>query len=304
MTAMEVVQVRGVVERLTWDERGVGTLRFADPSMLPVYIKELQKPELPKDLKKGDTVTVTGNQGQKHLFLLNMKRGEAASPEETGSASSIQNLRPPAEQPPKTEDFNIAYSAKKIGQLYSVLVDPEGNVVDGLHRLAVNKEWRKEVLPWVRSRKDFLVARIHANLHRRTVPKEERQREFTELANILVNEGAAKGKLAEEISELTGFDEDYVRKLLPRSFKLREKAKAGKAGGETGGRGRVPTSGRQPETLPDQRVDLEEEAKKRALAVDSALPQNYADLYVGPCPACGVKLRWDQERKIFARAAD
>jgi len=138
---MEVVQVRGVVESLTWDERGVGMLKFTDPSVLPVYIKELQKPELPKDLKKGDTVTVTGSQGEKYLFLLNMKRGEAASPEETGSASSIQNLRPPAEQPPKTE---LAVSLKeKLDEIDSRVANQvRQDLVEALLKIEVGM-WEK-----------------------------------------------------------------------------------------------------------------------------------------------------------------
>jgi hypothetical protein len=288
---MEVVQVRGVVESLTWDERGVGTLKFTDPSMLPVYIKELQKPELPKDLKKGDTVTVTGNQGQKHLFLLNMKLEEATPPLEPSSVASI-TLRPPAEQPPKlTEDYNIPYSAKRIGELYPIIVDPEGNIIDGLHRHNHDPNWRKEVVPWVRSRKDFLIARIHANLHRRDVPKEERQRDFTELANILVNEGEVKGKLAGKISELTGFSIDWVRDLLPQSYKLREKSQAGKAAHPSAGL--KPAQGvtsPQSTTLPDAKVPVTAEGFAKTIR---EAPSGSIDLTAWSCPQCKGEYRID-----------
>jgi hypothetical protein len=184
------------------------------------------------------------------------------------------------------------------------LVDPQGSIIDGLHRHAIDPNWRKEVVPSVQSRKDFLVVRIHANLHRRTVPKEERQKDFTELANILRNDGAAIGELASKISELTGFDSGYVRLLLPRSFKLKDLSKAGKVGGEIGGRGR-PISDRpsQPETLPDTKVDLDKEAERIGRIFTSAPSQSSAELDSGPCPYCGNLILWDSGRKVFVKPA-
>jgi len=36
--------------------------------------------------------------------------------------------------------------SEKIGQLYPVLVDAEGNVIDGFHRLEADPKWRTEKL--------------------------------------------------------------------------------------------------------------------------------------------------------------
>jgi len=298
----------GIIQRIDDSEKERGIKIDLSDGLKPIWVGPECHSQI-KDLKEGDQASFEVREGRDYYSY--QSHEERAASQTAGPRADQPDAKqdsPPATQPPKlTENFNIAYSAKKIGELYSVLVDPEGNVVDGLHRLAVNKEWRKEVLPWVRSRKDFLVARIHANLHRRTVPKEERQRDFTELANILINEGAAKGKLAEEISELTGFSEGWVRDLLPRSLKIKEKVEAAKASHEPARLNRAqgvtspPSAGSQPETLPDTKVDLEAKAEERGRAVDSALPQAYADLYVAPCPACGVKIQWDQERKIFVR---
>ena len=312
MTAMAralALKVTGTVERdpaVFWDDRGIGLLKLVEHEK-SIRIKELQRPELPKDLKPGDKITAEVNEGDRYYFLISLERERAASQTvpQTGSITAPDATQSPlAEQPPKTEDFNVAYSAKRVGQLYSILVDPQGNIIDGLHRHAIDPNWRKEVVPWVQSRRDFLIARIHANLHRRTVPKEERQRDFTELALILQNEGAAVGELATKISELTGFDNDYVRLLLPRSLKLKDLSKAGKVGGERGGRGR-PISDRpsQPETLPEAKVDLDKEAERIGRIFTSAPSQSSAELDSGPCPYCGNLILWDSGRKVFVKPA-
>jgi hypothetical protein len=293
------MKVSGIVERdppIFWDDRGIGLLKLVEHEK-PIRIKELQRPELPKDLKPGDKITAEINEDDRYYSLISLERERAASPEETGSASSIQNLRPPAEQPPTSEDYNIPYSYKRIGPLYPILVDREGNVIDGKHRLAIDPNWRKEILPWVESRKDLLMARIHANLHRRTVPTEERKKEFTEYADILHADGTAIGELASTLAELTGFGEEYVRQLLPPSLKLKMRSELGKKGklaqfqlGKT-----------QPETLPDSKVDLDKEAERIGRVFTSAPSQSSAELDSGPCPYCGNLILWDSGRKVFVK---
>lgn len=305
------MKIRGTVERdppIFWDDRGIGLLKLVEHEK-SIRIKELQRPELPKDLKLGEKITAEVNEGDRYYFLISLERERAASQTvpQTGSITAPDASQSPlGEQPPRTEEFNVAYSAKRVGQLYSILVDPQGNIIDGLHRHAIDPNWRKEVVPWVQSRRDFLIARIHANLHRRTVPKEERQRDFTELALILQNEGAAVGELSTNISELTGFSEDYVRNLLPRQLKLKVRAEAGKVGGESGGRGRnLPMSHRQtqPETPPDTKVDLDKEAERIGRIFTSAPSQSSAELDSGPCPYCGNLILWDSGRKVFVKPA-
>jgi hypothetical protein len=301
----------GIIQRIDDSEKERGIKIDLSDGLKPIWVGPECHSQI-KDLKEGDQASFEVREGRDYYSY--QSHEERAASQTVGPRADQPDAKqdsPPAEQPPKlTEDFNIAYSAKKIGELYSVLVDPEGNVVDGLHRLVVNKEWRKEVLPWVRSRKDFLVARIHANLHRRTVPKEERQRDFTELANILVNEGAAKGKLAEEISELTGFSEGWVRDLLPRSLKIKEKVEAAKASHEPARLNRAqdvtspqsttlpdvkmdleePMSHRQPETLPDTRVPMTAEGFAKTVR---EAPSGSIDLTAWACPQCKAEYRID-----------
>jgi hypothetical protein len=293
----------GTIEKpIEWGQ-GVGKLKLKE-HVKPLCIQEALKILMPKGLGPGDQIQAEVREGQHYFFVNGLER--AASPEQT-SGSAIYDTKPPVEPPPtKSEDFNIPYSYKRIGPLYPILVDREGNVIDGKHRLAIDPNWRKEVVPWVQSRKDLLMARIHANLHRRTVPVEERRTEFTEYANILHADGVAIGELAAKISELTGFAETYVRELLPRSLKSWEKQQAGRLGGEaraaTFNVARGVTSP-QSTTLPDIKVDLEEAAMKRGEIAAGAPAQTASDLYTGPCPFCGQVIRWDEERKIFAKPA-
>ena len=274
------MQLKGTVERdpaIFWDERGVGLLKLVEHEKL-IRIKELQKFPLPKGLKKGDEFTAEVEEGDQYYSFKAM----AGSGPPRGSAS-----QPPLpKQPPKTSDFNIPYSVKRVGQLYPILVDREGNVIDGKHRLAIDPNWRKEILPWVESRKDLLMARIHANLHRRTVPVEERRTEFTEYADILHADGTAIGELASTLAELTGFGEEYVRQLLPPSLKLKMRSELGKKGklaqfqlGKT-----------QPETLPDSKVPLTEEGFARTVR---EAPSGSLDLSSWSCVKCGANYRID-----------
>jgi hypothetical protein len=119
-------------------------------------------------------------------------------------------------------EYDLKKSKESVGYLYPVLVAPSGEVIDGYHRRKVDPNWPYVVLTWVKTREDQLVARIAANACRRTVSKEERRSEIMELAACMLNRGIAKGALAREIARRTGLSEDYVRRLLPKRFKLEE----------------------------------------------------------------------------------
>lgn len=126
-------------------------------------------------------------------------------------------------------EYDLEKSYRNVGAIYPILVDRNGNVVDGFHRRQVDEKWPVQVLGWVKTREDQLVARIVANTCRRTVSKEERKRELTELATIMANRGVPLGRIAEEIAEKTGLSESYVRQILPKHLKLEPKVKAAEA---------------------------------------------------------------------------
>ena len=60
-------------------------------------------------------------------------------------------------------------SEKSVGQIYPVLKDKNGNIIDGFHRKFVNPDWKEEILD-VDDPLTILKIRVHAQ-YRRLVPK-------------------------------------------------------------------------------------------------------------------------------------
>ena len=87
-------------------------------------------------------------------------------------------------------------SSKRIGQMYSILIDYNGYIIDGEHRLQANKEWKKVVLPNIKTEKDLLIARLCCNTIRRTVSCKEKTKLQHQLGEICLKEGIAAGKIA------------------------------------------------------------------------------------------------------------
>ena len=46
-------------------------------------------------------------------------------------------------------------SSSRVGQLYPILVDKYGRIIDGEHRHKAHKDWRVEKLEYIKSEKDF-----------------------------------------------------------------------------------------------------------------------------------------------------
>jgi hypothetical protein len=115
--------------------------------------------------------------------------------------------------------------SEKIGQLYPVLVDAKGNVIDGFHRLEVDPKWRREKIPEIDTEEKLLVARCVANWHRRQVTREEKEEWINGLAKIYKAKGMkvldedGKNQIKLHISEATGLHPDSVLLLLDEKFK-------------------------------------------------------------------------------------
>jgi hypothetical protein len=110
-------------------------------------------------------------------------------------------------------------SSGKIGQLYPILVDYHGNIIDGEHRFSVNKKWKMVKLEHIKTEKDRLIARIIGNTLRRSVPSTEKKELLDRLGEILLSEGIENGKIAYKIAEETGMSYQWVMKYLPERFK-------------------------------------------------------------------------------------
>lgn len=125
--------------------------------------------------------------------------------------------------------------SEKVGQLYPVLVDAKGNVIDGFHRLEADPKWRTEEHPEINTEEKLLVARCVANWHRRQVSREEKEKWIAELARIYEKEGLKVRKsiktstggyrvneIVQKIAFVTGLSEDTVRDYIPRAYKQTE----------------------------------------------------------------------------------
>ena len=82
---------------------------------------------------------------------------------------------------------DLDYDLKKtirIGQLYPVLLDVKGNIIDGKHRMEVDPNWKSVILPEVDTEEKRIIYSIIANLQRRKVPPEEKAELINSLAEI------------------------------------------------------------------------------------------------------------------------
>ena len=123
-------------------------------------------------------------------------------------------------------------SSERMGQLYPILVDHQGNIIDGEHRYGVDKGWRTMQLDHIRTEKDRLIARIISNNVRRSVPQSEKTESLAKLGEFyLSKEGVEPGKISQKIMEETGMSYTWVMKYLPNRFK--DSAQSDRAGTAT-----------------------------------------------------------------------
>jgi len=87
------------------------------------------------------------------------------------------------------DEYNLKESQKAVGQLRPAILAKDGWVVDGLHRLRVDPEWRTERHEDIDSEEKKWIARAHSNLARRTVGREEKREIINNLAKIYEDQG-------------------------------------------------------------------------------------------------------------------
>jgi len=129
-----------------------------------------------------------------------------------------------------SEEYDNQKTERSIGQLYPVLVDKKGNVIDGFHRLEQNPEWRKEKLEQIDNEEKLLVARAVANWNRRQVSREEKEEWVNRLARIYKKQGLkvygkGRGQQNEVISkivEITGISQTIIESLIMEEYKQRD----------------------------------------------------------------------------------
>jgi hypothetical protein len=121
----------------------------------------------------------------------------------------------------EVEISDLRLSSKTVGKLYPVLLDRDGNVIDGKHRLAADESWPKIKLEHVACERERLLARLISNVCRRTVSSSEKSETLGRLGRIYLEAGERPGKLAYRIAEETGMSYRWVMKYLPDNLKAR-----------------------------------------------------------------------------------
>jgi len=112
-------------------------------------------------------------------------------------------------------------SSERVGKLYPILLDKYGNVIDGVHRLAVDSNWPKVHLTHIESERDRLIARLVGNVCRRKVTSKEKSTMLKELGKMYLEGGLVKGKISQKIADETGMSYRWVMKYLPDCLKAR-----------------------------------------------------------------------------------
>jgi len=103
---------------------------------------------------------------------------------------------------------DLAKSEQTIGQIYPVLKDKKGNIIDGFHRKRVNPEWKEEILD-IDDPLDVLKIRV-ATQYRRDVPAQEKKG-WVKLCRTLLEERGKSGT-QQEIAETLGISRTWVVK--------------------------------------------------------------------------------------------
>jgi hypothetical protein len=114
-----------------------------------------------------------------------------------------------------------------VGELYPVLVDEEGNIIDGWHRVKVNPNWHRKTVK-CKDMSDKAIVWLAAHARRDVSPKELSVK-MIHVAEKLLTEGVPREQIVAKIAEITGYSERHVRRLLPAKYKAKEKARAQKA---------------------------------------------------------------------------
>ncbi len=116
-------------------------------------------------------------------------------------------------------EIDLKKSKEIVGPLYPILLDANGDPIDGFTRRGAAPDWPTRRLEKVKTEKGRILVRIAANHHRRNVSVKERAEDFLKLAEILGGEGVKEGKIAGEVARLTGFTDRYARMLLPEKYR-------------------------------------------------------------------------------------
>lgn len=111
-----------------------------------------------------------------------------------------------------TEEYNLKKSSEgHLKQLYPILLDAHGNIIDGFHRKQADGNWPALTLGHIDSTVKLELARLAANFCRRNVPAEELEQKI----GFLIGAGLT----VQEIAEQTGISERTLYRHMPEKLK-------------------------------------------------------------------------------------
>lgn len=123
-----------------------------------------------------------------------------------------------------TDDYDLTKSSKLLGQLYPILKDKRGNIIDGFHRQNADPDWTSITIETVDSDVKLELARLATNFCRRILPESEFQQRIAFLIK--------SGMKPEEIAEQTGISVPTIYRHMPTELKdqkISEGTKQGKS---------------------------------------------------------------------------
>ena len=124
-------------------------------------------------------------------------------------------------------------SKEQLGDINPVILDTDGEVLSGRHRVAA-KWMNKHIVDTEKLAERKGVPRavakeiVRSALNVQRKPSEEETKQsLTKAAKALADSGIQPGEIVDELAEHFPYSADYIRRLLPFEFKDPEKAKAG-----------------------------------------------------------------------------
>lgn len=122
-----------------------------------------------------------------------------------------------------TDDYDLKKS-KSIGELYPVLKDARGKIIDGNHRLEADPNWKTQIVPEIDTDEKLVIARMIANWQRRQVTPQEKAEWINALAEIYQKQGykslITSNEIVRKIVEVTGLSQPTVNAFLDDKYKV------------------------------------------------------------------------------------
>ena len=106
---------------------------------------------------------------------------------------------------------DLRKSTRAVGQLYPVLRDSSGKVIDGFHRLDVDPDWKSITLENVENEEGRLIVSVHANILRRGISRKEKMKKINDLAEIYYKQGLRPDAKVKRTSKRSGKEFEQTR---------------------------------------------------------------------------------------------